>query len=275
MSSATLVLALPGAGKTSLLALLLQLAYIEHGRELQYKSCKLICELNRECAIAPYELPLQPPIYTDITSFKVKFKVGYNKWFEPYGLNPYYLGVNDERRDTQFVFPYSQIFIPEIQKYADSRKGQTFPKSLSRVFEIRRHFHLDIYMDGHKGNFVDLKIRAMCDRVIDLLKQEHEYDELGRIVKTTWYCREFKSYEAYEAYNSGGEVESVETTYIHEGNIFDYYDSFGCQDEFLPPRNKGAQFSNLKALPSQKIGRLPKEIAKYYSYSEPKEFRGK
>lgn len=271
--SARLFLGDPGAGKTSLMACILKSIYRTKGRRLLNNSIDLILRLNKSRGIEPFEIPEQPPIYTDVTSFKVKFKVGYEEWFEPYVLNPYYMGVENKKIDTQYVLPYSQIFIPEIQKYADSRKGQTFPAQLSRIFEIRRHFHLDIFMDGHRGRFIDLKIRGMCDRVIEIQKQEHERDELGRIIKTIWYVREFEGYAAYEAYCERGGSDYVENTYSYDGNIFKIYDSFGCENEFVPTEGKGAQFSTLKPLTMEEVKRLPKEIAKFYNPNEPKGFR--
>lgn len=271
--SATLILGDPGAGKTSLMACMVKSIYRTKGRRLLNNSIDLILRLNKTRGIEPFEIPEQPPIYTDVTSFKVKFMVGYEEWFEPYVLNPYYMGVENKKIDTQYVLPYSQIFIPEIQKYADSRKGQTFPAQLSRIFEIRRHFHLDIFMDGHRGRFIDLKIRGMCDRVIEIQGQEHERDELGRIIKTIWHVREFEGYGAYEDYCERGGTDYIENTYSYDGNIFKIYDSFGCENEFVPTAGKGAQFSTLKPLTMEEIKQLPKEIAKFYNPNEPKGFR--
>lgn len=271
MSSATLILALPGTGKTSLLAYLLKERYKNHGKQLLNNCCGVLERINQGRK-TPFDFPDKPPIYADVTSFKVKFKIGYDKWFEPYAINPYYMGVVREREmPIQYVLPYGQIFIPEIQKYGDSRKSTTFPSILSRVFEIRRHFNLDIFMDGHRGSFVDLKIRALCNRILDLKYQEHDYDKLGRIERTRWYCNEFSSFDAYEEFYKHSDVEYKEIVYENEGNIFNDYDSFGCESEFVPP--EGQQFSMLNPLSQSEIKKLPAEIAQFYNPSEPKGFR--
>lgn len=270
MSKVTLILGIPGAGKTSLMSCMLKSIYKTQGRRLLQKCNDVITRLNKNRK-TPFKFPTQPPIYTDVTTYKVKFKVGYDKWFEPYIINPYYLGVGKKKKDVQFLLPYGQIFIPEMQKYTDSRQGQTFPKKLKRLFEIRRHFNLDIYMDGHRGHFIDLKVRAMCDRIIEIQSQEHETDVLGRITRTVWNVREFNGYKAYEEYTDHNGTDYTEKTYAYDGNIFKTYDSFGCEDEFVPP--EGEQFSTLKPLKPEEIAKLPKEVAKFYDAEEPKGYR--
>lgn len=268
MASATLVLAGAGEGKTGLLTCILKTEYFEHGRELKDNCCKYLTRLNKDRE-TPFELPEDPPFYIDVLNYNVKFKVGYKKWFKPYAISPYFLGATDGDRPTQYVLPYGLIFIPEIQKYADSRKGTTFPRALSRLFEIRRHLHLQIYMDGHRGSFIDLKVRAMCDRVIDLQYQEHDRDELGRIIRTRWYCREYKSIAKYEE-----GTDFIETVYTNEGNIFEDYDSFGCAGELIPP--EGAQFSTLKPMTYDEAKKtLPPEQAQFFNPNEPKGWRSK
>lgn len=264
--NATLILAGTGEGKTSLLVYLTKKAYHESGRFRKRRCIEMLTRLNKDRE-TPFELPEDPPIYTDVNSLKVKFKVGYNKWFEPYALNPYYMGINHPKLDTQYVLPWSMIVIPEVQVYGDSRKGTSFPRALSRVFEIRRHFHLEIFMDGHRGSFIDLKIRGMCNRIIDLVKQEHDYDELGRIIRTHWYCKEYKNYDKYEE-----GIDYVETEYVNEGNIFKYFDSFGCAREFVPP--EGVQFSMHKAMTyAEAKAKLPPKEAQFFDQREPADFR--
>lgn len=266
MASATLVIAGAGEGKTGLLTYFVKTEYFENGHELRRNCCEYLTRLNKN-RNTPFELPKDPPIYTDTTDYKVRFKVGWEKWFETYAICPYYMGATDGNRPTQYVLPYSIIAIPEIQKYADSRLGSKFPRALSRIFEIRRHLHLKFLMDGHRGSFIDLKVRAMCDRVIDLQKQEHDRDELGRIVRTRWYCKEYKSIAKYEE-----GTDYVETVYTNEGNIFDDYDSFGCASELIPP--EGVQFSTYKHMSYADAQKnLPPDQARFFNPNEPKGWR--
>lgn len=271
--SSTLILGDIGAGKTSLMACFVKSIYKAKGRR-QLSNCNAaILKFNKENrGIEPFELLEQPPIYTDL-KFDVKFKVGYNEWYTPYMLNPYYMGTVNNKLDTQYLPPYSQIFISEMQTYVDSRKSITLPPQISALFAKRRHFHFDIYMDGQRGIFIDKKVREMCDRIIEIQSQEHERDGFGRIIKTIWYVREFEGYGAYEDYLERKGLNYIEKTYEYEGNVFKIYNSYSCASEFVPPMGKGAQFSILRPLSIEKIDKLPKEMAKFYNPTEPKGFR--
>lgn len=270
--SSTLILGNIGAGKTSLMACILKSIYRTKGRRLLSKSNRELTALNKSQCIEPFELLEQPPIYTDL-QFSVKVKIGYEKWFEPYILNPYYMGTVNSKLDTQYLPPYSQIFISEMQTYADSRKSITFPPQMSALFAKRRHFKYEIYMDGQRGVFIDKKVRELCDRIIEIQEQEHVRDEFRRIVKTNWRVREFEGYEAYEDYLERKGVCYIEKTYEYEGNVFKIYNSYGCANEFVPPKGKGTQFCTLKPLTAEEIKKLPAKIAKFYNPTEPKGFR--
>ena len=128
-------------------------------------------------------------------------------------------------------------------------------------------------MDGHKGSFIDLRVRALVKHIIEIQQQVHEYDEMGRIIKTTWYLRLFFSLKDYDSYIERTEPTYKETTFEHEWDIFGDFNSFCCAYEFHPP--KGKKFSTLKPLSFDKVQKLPPEIAKYYNPSEPAGFRGK
>ena len=269
-SGIILVLSEPGTGKTSLLMAILKHLYFTRGK-IRLKKCRqMLEELNKNRKI-PFELPTEPPFYTS-RDCPARFKVGYEKWYEPYMLNPYYIGVNSYA-DAQFILPYGVAVIPELQKYTNSRRGQSLQERFYREFEIYRHWHLLFLVDGHKGSFIDLRVRALTKHVIEIQKQVHERDGMGRILKTTWYCREFYSMKDYDDYILHNAATYRETKYENDGNIFECYDSFSCKDEFIPP--EGKSFSMLKPLSQSEIKKLPPETAKYYSFEEPAAFRGK
>lgn len=269
-SGITLVLSEPGTGKTSLLMAICKQTYLTEGKKLLVDCCGILEELNKT-RNEPFELPTEPPIYTS-RDCPAKFHVGFNKWYMPFMLNPYYIGVNSNA-EAQFLLPCSVVFIPELQKYTNSRKGQSLKENFYRVFEIYRHWHLRFYMDGHRGSFIDLRVRAMTRHVIEVQRQEHERDIMGRIIRTTWYCREFFSLKDYDDYMAHDTPNYTETKYTNEGNIFDCYDSFSCRSEFIPP--EGKTFSMIKPLSLTEAKKLPAEIAKYYDPNEPAFFRGK
>lgn len=269
-SGIILVLSEPGTGKTSLLMAMIKHLYFTRGKILLKKCRNVITELNKNLKTS-FELPEEPPLYTS-RDCPARFQVGYEKWYEPYMLNPYYIGVNSYA-DAQFLLPWGVAAIPEFQKYTNSRRGQSLAERFYRVFEIYRHWHLLFLLDGHKGSFIDLRVRALTKHIIEIQKQVHEYDEMGRIIKTTWFCREFDSMRDYDDYILHNAATYRETKYENYGNIFECYDSFSSKDEFIPPEGKA--FSMLKPLSQSETYKLPPETAKYYSFTEPAAFRGK
>lgn len=269
-SGIVLILSEPGTGKTSLMAALTELLYHDEGQERLNKCCDKLIQLN-ENREQPFELPTQPPIYRS-PDFTLKFQIDYEKWYEPFIINPYYLGLTNPKIETQYLLPYSVVCIPEFQKYTNSRKGQSLPEAFHRTFEIHRHWHLLFLMDGHRGSFIDLKIRALTRRIIEPQEQIHERDEMGRIIKTTWNCREFDKLKDYDEYIDGHGTNYKETTYEYVGNIFDNYNSYSCEEEFVPP--VGKTFSMLKPLTQAEINKLPPEVSKFYVRNEPPNFRG-
>lgn len=269
-SGIIMVLSEPGTGKTSLLMAMIKHLYFTRGKLLLKKCRSMLTELNKNRK-TPFELPEEPPFYTS-RDCPAKFQVGFEKWYEPYMLNPYYIGINSYA-DAQFLLPYGVVAIPEFQKYTNSRRGQSLPERFYREFEIYRHWRLLFLLDGHKGSFIDLRVRALTKHVIEIQKQEHECDGMGRITKTTWFCREFDSMKNYDDYILHNAATYRETKYENYGNIFECYDSFSSKDEFIPP--EGKTFSMLKPLSQSEISKLSPEIEKYYSFAEPAAFRGK
>ena len=73
--------------------------------------------------------PDRPPIFSD---FPMRFKTGYETWFETYYVNGYYLGLPNESQDVMYVPPGSVIFLSEAQRYYYSRKSNSFPEWVSR-----------------------------------------------------------------------------------------------------------------------------------------------
>lgn len=265
----TIISGAPGAGKSSINSYFLKKVYFEEGRTL-LKNCRdKICELNKTRK-TPLTLPEMPPIFSD---YKVKFRVGYDKFFEPYFINGYYFGLANERMDTQFIPPYSKIFLGEAQRYYNSRKSANFPDFVSRAYEMHRHYHLDIYMDVQRVWLIDANIRSLCRRFIEVQNSKNILNDVGDIIKTIWYCREFNTWAEYEDYLNTGAQTYSSTTYTHDGNIFDCFDSFSYFDSFIPDERH--DFSFLKFVNRTETEKLPEDKKIYYKSGEPDGFRRK
>lgn len=261
-----LVIGRRGTGKTSFLVFQGWRAKFERGEILKHHSCEMVEQINKDLG---YNLtpPADVPMFTS-PNLKMKFIVGWYKYFEPYLINPYFIGTNDNSgKPIMFTPPGSIFFIPELQRVLNSRKSMTFPDRLSQWFEESRHWDIEFWGDGQRGNLMDKNFRDITDRIYEMQGIKNEYDKIGRVKKTTWYCREFESIKAYDA------NIYEETTYEFNGNIFEFYDSKQCKADFIPP--KGVDFKYLKHLTQEEILKLPPEEAAFYCMDEPKWFRGK
>lgn len=264
------IVGLGGVGKTSFMVYKLKEAVINERRKRLSDCVRKIEEFNKTRK-TPLTIPDRAPFYTN---FDVTIPIGYKKYFSPYFLNPYYFGLPNLDKEVQAVMPHGMLFFSETDSVYDSRE-KSLPAAASGVYNKQRHFDLDIYLEVHRGMNTDTLIRGNIHRYNEIQSQEHEKNCLGQIIKTTWRCREFEGEKAYLAYvDSKGSLNNYTTTeYTHFGNIFEYYNSQGCQKEFIP--REGDDFSLLEQPGKVNVQALPEEIAKFYNLSEPKNWREK
>lgn len=255
----------PGAGKSSLNTHFLIETYRTRRRQMIHRSQELVARAN-DGRIHPLELTDEPPIFAN---YRVRFKTGYEKWFEPFYINPYYMGLPNEKMRTQFLPPDASVHISEGQRYYNSRKSKTFPDWVSRFFEMHRHYQMNIYIDVQRPSLIDVNIRELCRTFIEVRNMEHFYDDAGRITASVFHCRTFEKWGDVEQYMTSGGQGFVEKTYRHEGNIFRAFDSHSYFLEFLPPEGQGFKFLPFGAASGQ--GGVD---AVFYTAGEPKEYRG-
>ncbi len=263
----------PGAGKTALntLFLLRELKY--KGQILQRQSAKIINGFNAERK-NKLPFPDRPPLYSN---YEVHIPTGYNELFKPYHLNPYRLGLSTLQTSDklQLVHPYSCLHITEARKYWDGRESSSMPDNVSRYFETHRHNYLTIIVDAQRGESLDLNIRSNANRFIEVLGMLNDEDAYGRVIRSTWYCREFYSLQDYEAYLAGKTANYRATVYRYEGNIFELYESRNRIIDFVPADKEGAAYSALEQLSTDEVKTLPPNLAAIYDMSRPEWYRQK
>ena len=263
----------PGAGKTALNTLFLLRELTYKGQLLQRQSAKIINDFN---ANRKYKLPFteKPPLYAN---YEVHIPTGYNQLFKPYHLNPYRLGLPTAQTadKLQLVFPYGCLHVTEARKYWDGRESSSMPDNVSRYFETHRHDYLTIIVDAQRGESLDLNIRSNANRFIEVQGMINDEDAYGRVIRSTWYCREFYSLQDYEAYLAGKTANYRNTTYRYEGNIFELYESRNRISDFVPADKEGAGFSALEQLSTDEVKSLPLHLAEIYDMSRPEWFRQK
>ncbi len=265
----TIIFGAPGAGKSSLNTYFLKTLYETQGRAMLAYTKRRIEALNAEREHR-LTIPEKPPIFSD---FKVRFKIGYEKWFEPYFINGFYLGLPNDKLPVQYIPPGSKIFLSEVQRYYYSRNSQTMPDWVSRGYEMHRHYGTDFYMDVQRVMLVDKNIRELCKRFIEVIRMETSQDKYGRTVKTEFVCREFDNNLMVEEYLTTGKKNYKAVRFTYNGDIFRCFDSFNYFKEFVPKEEE--DFKLLPFMPMDEVKAKTGENAKYYDIQEPAAYRGK
>lgn len=264
----TVICGLPGSGKSSLMAKFIKDIYFNEGKSLLDVCCRSIESYNIK-RLNKLSMPEKPPIFSD---FEVNFLVGYKKYYSTYFLNGFYFGLENNDVPVMHVPPYSKIFLSEVQRYYDSRKSKSLPDFVSRLFEMHRHNFFDIYLDLQRIGLLDLNIRDLAAKIIEVCGMEHETDSLGSIISTTWTCHEFSNWEEFDKYLNGN-VKKVKTIkYSNFGNIFNCYDSYNYQTEFIP--NEESDYLYLKH--KNEVGTvayIEERLKQYYSFGIPDGYR--
>lgn len=265
----TIIFGRPGRGKTSLLTHFLIQTYRENGRKLLKFAAQCVTAANRT-RTTPLTVPDAPPIFAN---YQVKIKTGYQKYYEPYYLNGFYFGLQNEKMPTQRILPGGKIFFTEAQRYYNSRKSQTFPEHVINAFAEHRQYYLDIFLDSQRFMNIDKSIRDLADRFLEVQGMKNVYDKNGWLVRSEFDCREFASPGDVELYLDGKEKTWQEVHFTHEGNLFQNFDSYGCFDDYLPP--DGQDFDCMPYLTMSQVKELSAAHAVFYNNKEPKEYRGK
>ena len=108
------------------------------------------------------------------------------------------------------------------------------PNFISRAFEMHRHYSLDFWLDVQRPTLVDLNIRELCKQFIEVIEMENTLNSVGDVTRSVFRCREFGCWRDVAQYLETGAKTYKDTVFIHDGNIFDCFDSFNYFSEFLP-----------------------------------------
>ncbi len=242
--------------------------YEREGDELLDR-CKEKIILQNERRLYALPLPDKPPIFSN---YSVKFLVDYEEEASPYFFNPYYFGVGNDEFEVQYLLPCAHCFITEGQKYFNSRKSLTLRDHVSRAFELHRQNEMNFYIDCQRPKLIDLNIRELTPRFLEVLKMENEENSYGGILSSTWYLREFASQAEVMDYLSTGEGGHEIQPVVHRGNIFEAFDSYEQSTNFFPKDERESAFT---LLPFREEEGLPGNLRKLYDPTEPKWYRSK
>ena len=223
----TIVFAEPGRGKTAYLTCNAA-TFLNRGpisQELYESTCAYVESLNAEGF--NYSLPDHAPVYTN---YRVGVSSGWNEITESYYVDGFHLGFPNKYLPVFNVYPGSKIFLSEAQRYYNSRMSTYFPEWVSRWFEEHRHFDLDIWLDVQRPALIDINIRDIAERFVQILQVRLQRCE-------TAADRHWQTVFDTVVYNSYADVESgngTPTTEVLDFNVFEYYESQSYFRSFLP-----------------------------------------
>lgn len=261
---------IPGAGKTSFLTYLAVRYMTSLAPERLEKLQNEVSMLNMQ----GFNLTC-PNDHLVYTNYSVEAKVQWYVDTLSYDLDGFDFGLYDIEHDTKFIPPYSSLFFMEGQTYLDSRQSRKFRASVSRAYELHRHYDLDIFIDAQRESLIDLNVRSLAAKVIELQEMTTKQDRMDNIVECKWRMRIFEDNKAYESYLSSNTLNGnfVETTVKFDGNIFDMYDSKSNRAMYFYGReNEDFWLKKSKPLGSQITKEYINDYAKYHSLANVRNY---
>lgn len=243
----TVVFGKPGSGKTTLLAAIAKL-FLDGGPISQELFKRIVSEIEAlNVEGFNYSLPRHAPVYTN---FVHRVRTGWNSSVGSYYIDGFHMGFPNKYVPVFNVFPGSKIFLSEAQRYYNSRKSNDFPEWVSRYFEEHRHFGLDIWLDVQRPGLIDLNIRDIVERFIQVLSVRLQRCEAA-------IDRHFQAVFEVVNYNSYSEVEAGKgepQTLVYDFNPFECFESQSYYRSFLP------SVGNIEAVDEDKLDEFVRNL---------------
>lgn len=212
----------PGAGKTSLLAYLCTY----HMAWTAFEDCQKTNSMIQLFNSAGYNFSYVPD-HCCASNFACVVSERFCIDYISYDIDGTDFGLYDPEHNTKFIPPGFYLFFHESQAFLNSRKSQNFRDSVSRAFELHRHWGLNIYLDCQRETLIDLNVRELAAQVIECQEFEIKEDDVGQIIKCIWHTRVFDNNSIYEQYLASGKKNKdyKKQKFVFEGNIFNSYQS--------------------------------------------------
>lgn len=228
----TVIFADPGAGKTAYLTAI-ALQYLGNTKEalaLKRDCIQKVQALNQSGF--NYSLPDRSPVYSN---YPISAHVGYKKYVDSYYIDGFHMGFENEFVPVIPLLPGSKVFITEAQRYYNSRKSGELPAWVSHFYEEHRHYYLDIFLDLQRLTLLDLSIRGIAGRIVQVVDVNHKIDYAGNVFESTFKLREWHDVAAAEAFIANSSLKNYEiVTESYACNVFEAYKSRSFFKAFLP-----------------------------------------
>jgi len=227
----TIIFGLPKIGKTALNTYfaIQHMTKLSDGEVLFTRSkCEQLNEGGFNVSI-----PEKHVVYSDIN---IKYSSSDYLPRTSFDIDGYKFGVPNDKFETTFVPPGAKLFFTEGQRYWNSHKD--LPEAVTRAFENHGHYFLDIFIDVQRPGLINLNIRELTSRFIEVLEQKDILDKNGDPVQTTWKCKQFSSCYEVTKYQSDGRPPNMgeNISFTFYGNIRECYNAFENYAAFLKGR---------------------------------------
>lgn len=194
---------------------------------------------------------------------------------QSYWTSAFYLGLPNPKHPTILLPPYSRIFLDESQKYFNSRMSAKFEEFVSRFYEQHRHMHYDIYLSCQRAKLIDLNIRDIVGRFLEIVDMSIKKDSFGNVVEITWQMNEFYSSAKVEKYLEDKDNKWIDkkSSKTIDFDIFKFYDSHFFLPLFFNGRNP--KTSDYFLHKESEYDLSPESIRKFnlfHDYKVPKTF---
>lgn len=226
------VIGIPGAGKTSwVVHKVLKEDMCSLNDSYRY-AVKYIENFNKRRK-TNLTLPLQKHVVSSNMDIHRKLPT-----MSSYPINGFEFGVPNKYQETKRLIPFGTYVFDEAQQYWDSKGVQHLPPWVNRVFELRRHIHLNIYLMTQKLTRLHSDIRSTVDQFILIKKSVHTFLvdgkkvktsiflDHGELKKTVFYGVEFTEESQVEKYLSGDHSVGKHFKDTHEGDIRKNYNPY-------------------------------------------------
>lgn len=196
-----------------------------------------------------------------------------------YPMSGFEFGAPNPYCKTRPFVPYAAYVFDEAQRYFDSKGDGALPPWVTQAFELHGHIFLKIILITQRPVRLHKDIRAICDIRIHVEESVHYYKigkrtiksntflDKGRLFKTIWYGREFRSASEHERYVDSERKEDKDLgkpfKYEFKGDIRSHYNPYAYAVEMedlskdfnyidYGPTERPAEWSNYKQQKKEK-----------------------
>lgn len=258
----------PRAGKTSLAVAMTITEDLTYSNWRYASACKYIKSKNKTSQLQRALPPQRHVVFSNILMAR------YYPCMSSYPMSGFEFGApNPYYKTTRPLVPYGVYVFDEAQRYFDSKGEGPLPPWVTQAFELHGHIFLKIMLITQRPVRLHKDIRSICSDRIHIEKSIHIYKvgrrkikstkflDVGRLIHTVWYGRQFQSAGEHERYVDSERDEDKKLgkpfKYEFKGDIKSHYNPYAYAVEMedlskdfnyidYGPTERPAEWSNYK-----------------------------